>query len=206
LGKEARMSGDDETSKSDTSEEERHHHSRKSTESLLNKELILKALNIQIGQTILDAGCGNGYMSKIFSKGVAESGKVYAVDSNTEFVEVLRKETQGTNIEAIEGDITKPTQIDQSSVDLIYLSAVIHRFSKQQMQGFLREAKRLLKPNAVLAIVEIEKKETPFGPPLNIKLSPEDLKDMVPLAPLNTIRVGEHFYLQVFKNKKKRES
>jgi len=200
------MSGDDETSKSDTSEEERHHHSRKSTESLLNKELILKALNIQIGQTILDAGCGNGYMSKVFSKGVAESGKVYAVDSNTEFVEVLRKETQGTNIEAIEGDITKPTQIDQSSVDLIYLSAVIHRFSKQQMQGFLREAKRLLKPNAVLAIVEIEKKETPFGPPLNIKLSPEDLKDMVPLAPLNTIRVGEHFYLQVFKNKKKRES
>ena len=99
------MSGDDETSKSDTSEEERHHHSRKSTESLLNKELILKALNIQIGQTILDAGCGNGYMSKVFSKGVAESGKVYAVDSNTEFIEVLRKETQGTNIEAIEGDI-----------------------------------------------------------------------------------------------------
>lgn len=200
------MSGDDETSKSDTSEEERHHHSRKSTESLLNKELILKALNIQIGQTILDAGCGNGYMSKVFSKGVAESGKVYAVDSNTEFVEVLRKETQGTNIEVIEGDITKPTQIDQSSVDLIYLSAVIHRFSKQQMQGFLREAKRLLKPNAVLAIVEIEKKETPFGPPLNIKLSPEDLKDMVPLAPLNTIRVGEHFYIQIFKNKKKQES
>ena len=200
------MSGDDETSKSDTSEEERHHHSRKSTESLLNKELILKALNIQIGQTILDAGCGNGYMSKVFSKEVAESGKVYALDPNTEFIEVLRKETQGTNIEAIEGDITKPTQIDQSSVDLIYLSAVIHRFSKQQMQGFLREAKRLLKPNAVLAIVEIEKKETPFGPPLNIKLSPEDLKDMVPLAPLNTIRVGEHFYLQVFKNKKKRES
>ena len=198
------MSGDGETSKSETCEKERHHHGRKSTESFLNKELILKAINIQIGQTILDAGCGNGYMSKVFSKGVAESGKVYAVDSNTEFVEVLRKETQGTNIEAIEGDITKPTQIDQSSVDLIYLSAVIHRFSKPQMQGFLREAKRLLKPNAVLAIVEIEKKETPFGPPLNIRLSPEDLKDIVPLDPLNTIRVGEHFYIQIFKNKKKR--
>ena len=40
------MSGDDETSKSDTSEEERHHHSRKSTESLLNKELIVKCQDI----------------------------------------------------------------------------------------------------------------------------------------------------------------
>lgn len=203
VGEKAKMSGNDETSKSETSEKERHHHGRKSTESFLNIELILKAINIQAGQTILDAGCGNGYMSKVFSKEVTESGKVYALDPNTDFIEVLRKETQGTNIETIEGDITKPTQINESSVDLIYLSGVIHRFSKQQMQGFLRETKRLLKPNSVLAIVEIEKKETPFGPPLNIRLSPEGLKDIVPLVPLNTLQVGEHFYIQIFKNKKK---
>ena len=195
------MTINDEMSKSETSEKERHHHGRKSTESFLNKELILKTINIQIGQTILDAGCGNGYMSKVFSKEVTESGKVYALDPKTEFIEVLRKETQGTNIETIEGDITKPTRISPSSVDLIYLSGVIHRFSKRQMQGFLREAKRILKPNALLAIVEIEKKETPYGPPLNIRLTPEDLRDIIPLAPLNTVKVGEHFYIQIFKNK-----
>ena len=200
------MSGNDETSKNETSEKERHHHGRKSTESFLNKELILKEINVQIGQTILDAGCGNGYMSKVFSKEVTDSGKMYALDPNTEFIEVLRKETQGTNIETIVGNITKPTQIGQSSVDLIYLSGVIHRFSKQQMQGFLREAKRLLKPNAMLAIVEIEKKETSFGPPLNIRLTPEDVRDIIPLVHLNTVQVGEHFYLQIFKNKKKKES
>ena len=200
------MSGNDETSKNETSEKERHHHGRKSTESFLNIELILKEINAQIGQTVLDAGCGNGYMSKVFSKEVTDSGKVYALDPNTEFIEVLRKETQGTNIETIVGDITKPTQIDQSSVDLIYLSGVIHRFSKQQMIGFLREAERLLKPNAMLAIVEIEKKETSFGPPLNMRLTPEDLRDIIPLVPLNTVQVGEHFYLQIFKNKKKKES
>ena len=172
----------------------------------MNKELILKEINVQIGQTILDAGCGNGYMSKVFSKEVTDSGKMYALDPNTEFIEVLRKETQGTNIETIVGNITKPTQIGQSSVDLIYLSGVIHRFSKQQMQGFLREAKRLLKPNAMLAIVEIEKKETSFGPPLNIRLTPEDVRDIIPLVHLNTVQVGEHFYLQIFKNKKKKES
>jgi len=69
--------------------------------------LILNEINIQIGQTILDVGCGNGYMSKAFSKEATESGKVYALDLNIEFIEVLRKETQGTNIETIEGDITK---------------------------------------------------------------------------------------------------
>jgi ubiquinone/menaquinone biosynthesis C-methylase UbiE len=200
------MSGEIPGARCDTSGRERHHHRGKSSESFLNKELILKTLNIKAGQTILDAGCGNGYMSKVFSKKVGPSGKVYAIDPDTESIEVLRKETQGTNIEAIEGDITKPTWLNQSSVDLIYLSTVIHGFSKQQMQGFLGEAKRLLKPNAALAIVEIEKKETPFGPPLNIRFSPEELKDIVPLSPLNTLQVGEHFYMLIFKNIEKQES
>jgi ubiquinone/menaquinone biosynthesis C-methylase UbiE len=195
------MSDEVETRISETPEEERHHHRGKSSESLLNKELILKALGIQAGQTVLDAGCGNGYMSKAFSKEVTPSGRVYALDPDTEAIEILRKETHGTNIEAIEGDVTKPTQLNQSSVDLVYVSTVIHGFSNQQMQGLVAEVKRLLKPNALLAVVEIEKKETPFGPPLNLRFSPEELKDIVPMAPLDTIQVGEHLYMQIFQNK-----
>lgn len=185
----------------DPSEKKQHHHRGKSSERYLKKELILQALNIQVGQTILDAGCGNGYMSKLFSKKVGKSGKVYALDPDTEPLEVLKKETAGTNIEAIEGDITKPTRLKPASVDLIYVSTVVHGFSKQQMQDFLAEAKRLLRPDAELAIVEIEKKETPFGPPLHMRFSQEELKDLVPLAPLDTVKVGEHFYMMIFKNK-----
>lgn len=45
-----------------------HHHRGKSSESLLDKEAIFAALRITPGQTVLDAGCRNGYMSKEFSK------------------------------------------------------------------------------------------------------------------------------------------
>jgi ubiquinone/menaquinone biosynthesis C-methylase UbiE len=187
--------------KNEASTEERHHHRGKSTEDRLDKELILKALNIKPGQTVLDAGCGNGYMSKVFSNEVTRSGKVFALDPDKYVIDVLKKETQGTNIETIKGDITKPTPLEPSSVDFIYVSAVVHGFSKAQLQNFLQEVKRLLKPNAILAIVEIEKKETPFGPPLKIRFSPDELKDIIPLAPMNTLPVGEHFYMQIFENK-----
>jgi len=103
-----------------------HQHSGKFTQGLLNSEMVLKALNIKAGQTILDAGCGNGYMSKLFSDKISQSGKVYALDPDKHFIEILKNETQGTNIEAIEGDITSPTRLKQSSVDLIYISAVVH--------------------------------------------------------------------------------
>lgn len=172
----------------------------KFTQGLLDTDSILTALNIKPSHTVLDAGCGNGYMSKLFSKQVGQSGKVYALDPNDHYIETLRNGTQDGNIETIKADITKPTTLNSKSVDLIYISTVIHIFSKQQMQAFLREAKRLLKANAKLAIVEIEKKETPFGPPLESRYSPEELKEIVPLTALKTVQVGEYFYMQIFSN------
>jgi ubiquinone/menaquinone biosynthesis C-methylase UbiE len=183
------------------SEGKRHTHGGRFTEGLLDNERILNTLDIKPGQTILDAGCGNGYMSKLFSNEVIPSGKVYALDPDKYFIKALGNETQGTNITVIEGDITRPTQLSESSVDLIYISTVIHGFSKKQIHGCLCEVKRLLKPDATLAIVEIEKKQTPFGPPLELRFSPEELKEIVPLIPVDTIQVGEHFYMQIFRNK-----
>lgn len=173
-------------------------HRKRFTEGLLNIDEILKALDIKAGQTILDAGCGTGYMSKIFSEKAGPSGKVYALDKDKYFLKILEQETPGSNIDTIEGDITKQTGIEESSVDLIYISTVIHSFSGQKMQGFLMEAKRLLKPKGLLAIVEIEKKETPFGPPMESRYSPEELKELIPMHPANTVQSGEHFYMQVF--------
>jgi ubiquinone/menaquinone biosynthesis C-methylase UbiE len=185
---------------SDASGGKPHEHRGKFTEGLLDSDLIVKTLNVVAGQTILDAGCGTGYMSKAFSAAVGPSGKVYALDPDSHFIETLAGETRGTNIETIVADITKPTPLAESSVDLIYISTVIHIFSGQQMQGLVREAQRLLKPDGLLAIVEIEKKELPFGPPMNRKRSPEELIEIVPLASVVTVAVAEHFYLQVFQN------
>jgi ubiquinone/menaquinone biosynthesis C-methylase UbiE len=175
-------------------------HRGKFTEGLLDSDLILQVLDIQAGQVIMDAGCGNGYMAKLFSVKVTAAGRVVALDPDQHFLAVLARETKGTNITTIEGDITRPTNLHASSIDLIYISTVIHQFSKKQMQGFFRETQRLLKPGSTLAIVEIEKKETPFGPPLSSRYSPEELKEIVPMVPVQTRPVGDHFYMQVFRN------
>lgn len=190
----------------DTLELEKHQRGGQFTEGLLDNELIVRSLNIRPGQGIIDVGCGNGYMSKLFSKMVTQSGTVWALDSDAYFIRILSEETLGTNIEAVTGDISKPTQLSESSADIIYISAVIHALSREQMPGFLQEVKRLLKPDALLAVVEIEKKETPFGPPLKSRYSPEELKKIVPLIPVNTVQVGKHFYMQIFQNREKEEN
>ncbi len=171
----------------------------KFSEGLLSDETILENLNICSGQTILDAGCGNGYMSKKFSKLVGH-GKVFALDPDRGLTANLQREVEGTNIEAFVGDITKPTGLEGSSIDLVYLSTVFHIFSDAQINGFVSEIKRILKPEARLAVVNIKKEETPFGPPLQMRSSPEELIQKLPFTPKKLIEVGDHFYMQVFEN------
>jgi len=52
-------------------------------------------------------------------------------------------------------------------------------------------------------IVEIEKKETPLAPAMENRISPEELAEKVPMAPLKTVRIGAHFHKQVFRNSEK---
>jgi len=174
------------------------HHRGKSSERFLDKDAILGNLNIIPGQNVLDAGCGNGYMAKEFAKILGKYGKVYAMDPDTISINVLMSETEGTIIEPFVGDITKETKMSALSIDLIFLSTVIHGFSETQMEGFLNEVKRILKPSGQLAIVEIKKEATPFGPPLNMRFSPEELKLKISLTPAKLIDVGQYFYMQIF--------
>ena len=173
---------------------------RKFTEGLIDTRLIVNTLDLRPGQTVIDAGCGTGYMAKIFARAVSVSGTVYAVDRDSYFIGQLADEVKGTNIEVIEGDITNLDQISDHSADLLYASTVIHLMQKDKIRRFVNEAKRLLKPDAMLAIVEIEKRETPFGPAMENRCSPEELIDRIPMVPERAIKVGEHFYMQVFLN------
>lgn len=172
---------------------------RKYTDGLLDNRKILKSLNICTGQTILDAGCGNGYMARIFSGMVGNKGKIYAIDKDRRMIDCFEKGFETNNIEAFVADISKPTGLKDSSMDIVYLSTVFHIFTEAQIDGFVKEVKRILKPQGLLAIVNIKKEETPFGPPMEIRSSPEELRQKLPFAPEDLVEAGEHFYMQIFK-------
>lgn len=178
--------------------ENKHKHGGKSSESILDKNIILEALKVHSGQTIFDAGCGNGYMSKEFAKLVGSNGKVYSIDIHEESINQFKKDINESNIVVMLCDITKKTSVDDASVELVYLSTVFHGFTALEREGFLSETKRILKDKGVLAIVEINKKNTPFGPPTDIRFSPEELVKAVDLKSKNLVPIGDYFYMQTF--------
>lgn len=175
-------------------------HRRKFSDGLLDNALILDSLDIRPGQVIVDAGCGNGYMARLFADRVGPTGRVIALDIAEEFLGPLRAEARPVHLEVVKSDITWPTGLEESSVDVVYISTVVHVFSKERFRGFVTEAGRILKPGGLLGVLEMEKKPTSFGPPLSQRYSPPELRRAIPLTPVKTVSAAEYFYLQIFRN------
>lgn len=55
-----------------------------------------------------------------------------------------RKETKNTSIQTFIGNITETTELQEDSIDLVYLSTVFHIFSAAQIVSFEKELRQKL--------------------------------------------------------------
>ena len=178
----------------------------KSSFGLINVDKFFKELNLQKGISFLDVACGRGAYCLAASEIVGEKGRVYGVDLWEEGIELLKAaadEKSAGNIDALVSDAGKHIPVDDHSIDVCLMATVLHDFVEDQIEKeVLDEIVRAIKPSGILAIMEFMKIDGPPGPPRHIRLSPEQVDDM--LAPYGFTRelfaeVGPYNYLTRFK-------
>ena len=62
-----------------------------------NKALGLRHDQLEKGATVLDLGCGTGYLTKVLSERVGPEGKVVAVDPDGERLKIARENHSASN-------------------------------------------------------------------------------------------------------------
>lgn len=174
-------------------------HRKRFSDGMLDNDLILRELAIRPGQTVVDAGCGNGYMTMLFVQQVESAGRVYALDLNTDVFTSTFPESLPANVSVMECDMTARIPLAEASVDLVYTATVIHSLPREKVPGLACELRRVIRPGGVLAVVEMVKKDTTFGPPVWQRYSPEELQQAFPFDPVKTVAVAENFYMQLFR-------
>ncbi|HPJ40652.1 MAG TPA: class I SAM-dependent methyltransferase, partial [Spirochaetota bacterium] len=88
---------------------------------------IVETLNIQAGDIIADIGAGSGLFAREFAVQATSSGKIYAVDINSEIlkhIDQTSKEKGITNIITIHSSENDPKI--QGKVDLIFMCDTLH--------------------------------------------------------------------------------
>jgi ubiquinone/menaquinone biosynthesis C-methylase UbiE len=119
-----------------------------------NPDGIIKILSLKQGQDIADTGSGGGYFSFKFANIVGKDSKVFAVDTNPEFlrhIERSAKERGASNITTV---LAKEDgfALAEHSLDLIFLRNVTHHLPNRV--SYFGRLRSLLKPGGRIAIFE----------------------------------------------------
>jgi ubiquinone/menaquinone biosynthesis C-methylase UbiE len=173
----------------------KHFHHGKSSREILDPSRVLSTIGLKEGDIFLDAGSGDGYMSLAASSIVGEKGEVYAVDVYEESMNILKKEIESKNIENITpiiADISKKIPIKDGIIDTCYMGNVLHGFvQNDDVDKVMREIKRIIKPKGTFAVVEFKKIENTPGPPMNVRITPKKVRQIIERHNLTFKKVEE---------------
>ena len=178
----------------------------KSSFDLIDFAKLVDLLAIKAGITILDVACGAGAYTLALADHIGPEGRLYALDLWAEGIEVLTAEVQARkvrNIEAHVADVSQRMPLASDTVDLCLMATVLHDLIADHTdQGTLKEAVRVMKKGAKLAVIEFKKIDGPPGPPRGIRLSPEETDACLQphgFKQTATHAIGPDFYISLFR-------
>lgn len=141
----------------------------------LQPRALLRSLGLKAGDTVADIGCGPGFFTLPAAEIVGPEGVVVAADIQGEMLTTVRMRAaeQGlSNVRLIKSGETE-LPLPAQSFDLVIAAFVLHEVPKHAT--FLRKMGRLLKSSGRLAVLEWQKHETEFGPPIEDRIAPDEL-------------------------------
>jgi ubiquinone/menaquinone biosynthesis C-methylase UbiE len=137
---------------------------------------VIKTLQLSPRDVVADIGAGGGYFTERFSKTVGPFGLVYATDVQDVMLENLKERARANglhNVEVVQGEFDDP-MLPENSCDLVFFSSVYKEIDNRL--DYMRKVKRILKPGGRVAIIEYRPEEAAVGPPIEMRLSSEQVK------------------------------
>ena len=141
--------------------------------------MVFGMLALKKGDAFLDLGCGAGDYSLRAAEIVGDSGSIYALDLWPDMLNKICEEGAARglkNIHPVVSDIRRGVDMPERCIDVCLVATVLHTLNDaSEKTKLFTEIKRVLKPGGKLAIIEC-KKGNRFGPPMHMRISPEELE------------------------------
>ena len=187
--------------------ERKMHGAGKSTFEFVDLHRVLEGLSLTPSTVFLDLGCGAGNYTIPVAETIGPNGRVYGIDGWQEGLDELKRRAAAlglANIETIRADLNEHIPIGDALVDVCFASTVLHDLLREAPgEKVMGEIARVLKPAGRLAILEFKKTEDGPGPPVAVRLSPEETEELVAASGFvkdRVIDLGPFHYLLIARN------
>jgi ubiquinone/menaquinone biosynthesis C-methylase UbiE len=154
----------------------------------IKPDVMWHALGDPEPSVIVEIGAGTGLFSARFSQ-MAPGATVYAVDASDVMLDYLRAHRPEVAAGRIVPVLSTETQVplpDQSA-DLVVMINLHHEL--EDPGATYAEALRLLRPGGKVLVADWAPRETPHGPPVAIRVHPDDLVRFLETAGFAEVRL-----------------
>jgi len=144
----------------------------------MRPEVMWDALGSPEPRCIVEIGAGTGLFSERFTE-FAPHAIVYAADTEVAMLDWMREHRPGVATGRVVPVLSEETAVPlpDESADLVMMLNLHHELADPP--AMYAEALRLLVSGGQLLLVDWAARETPKGPPLAIRATPEQLEEVV---------------------------
>lgn len=149
--------------------------------SFIRPDALWQALGLRAEQEVVHLGCGAGFFLIPAAHIVGPKGKVTGIDIRPDMLAEVENKARQQNVESIVRTLranledTPGSPLQKFCADWVLVANILHQSDPGKV---LTEAKRIVKANGRIAIIEWNTSATPFGPPVNNRIAAEDLKEI----------------------------
>jgi ubiquinone/menaquinone biosynthesis C-methylase UbiE len=136
---------------------------------------VVMALGLKDGERIADIGAGSGYFAMRFAHHVGANGRVFAVDISPDMIVHLNQRVRDAGVDNVRTILALPDDplLSDGSVDRAFICDTWHHIGNHPQ--YLARLKKALKPGGQIVIIDFQKRETPVGAPMEMRVSREDV-------------------------------
>lgn len=147
----------------------------------LNPDMIWDAVATGEIATIVDIGAGIGFFAIPYACRIPH-GRVYACDLEPEMIGHLEAEIASAGVSNVTAVLTEEVRVplDDGIADVVLMVNLHHELDHPERS--LAECRRLLRPRGRLAVVDWKPEETPSGPPVHVRITPQAVLEQLAAA------------------------
>jgi len=119
------------------------------------RRAVIEPVSFENGEKIFDMCCGTGGATLFISEKAGNSCEIVGMDISSGQLHYAKRREYYCPTRFIEGDVTN-TAFGENFFDKVFITHAIHEMQRESRLKTLREAKRVLKHNGEVIVLEID--------------------------------------------------
>jgi ubiquinone/menaquinone biosynthesis C-methylase UbiE len=119
------------------------------------REKILRLARLEVGETVLDVGCGTGTLAIVAKRQVGPTGAVYALDASPEMIARAAKKASKAGVQVtFKNGAAQALPFPDAHFDAVLSTLMFHHLPRTARRQCAGEIRRVLRPGGRVLVVD----------------------------------------------------